>query len=36
MGLNLFVPDIFLEPVRHFLWDEYVLPLFAAFGVLEG
>lgn len=35
MGLNPFVPDIFLESVCHFQWDEYVLSLFSAFGVLE-
>ena len=34
--LNLLVPDIFLESVGHFLWNEYVLTFLAAFGVLEG
>jgi len=33
MGLNPFVPDVFLESIRHLLWDKYVLPLLAAFGV---
>ncbi len=36
IGLNVLVPDIFFESVGHFLWDEYVLPLFPAFRVSEG
>jgi len=35
IGLNPIVPDVFLDSVGHFLWDEYMLPLFAAFGVSE-
>ncbi len=35
MRLNSLVPDILFESVGHFLWDEYVLPLFLAFGVSE-
>ena len=35
IGLNPLVPDIFLEPISHFLGNEYVFPLFAAFGVPE-
>jgi len=33
MGLNPLVPDVFLESVSHFLWDENMLPIFAALGV---
>jgi len=33
MGLNPVVPDVFLKPICHFLWDENILPFFAAFGV---
>jgi len=29
-------PDVFLEPVSHFLWDKYVLPFFASFRVPKG
>ena len=35
MGLNPLVLDVFLESVSHLLWDEYMLPVFAAFGVPE-
>lgn len=34
--LNSIVPDLFFEPVSHFLRDEYLLPLFAAFRVPKG
>jgi hypothetical protein len=36
MGLNPLILDVFLESVSHLLWDEYVLSLFAAFGVPKG
>jgi hypothetical protein len=35
MGLNPFVPDVFLESVSHLLRDKYVLSFFPAFGVPE-
>jgi hypothetical protein len=34
--LNPVVPDVFLESVSHFLWDEDMLPFLAAFRVSEG
>jgi len=34
--LNSIFPDVFFEPVSHLLRDEYILPLFAAFGVPKG